>query len=157
MAYTHTLSGGALTVTPVEYSEETTYRIRAPKGTPAQLAENGYSLQVALGQLRLEIGEGMDTARGLDLIFSPVNATVQNLWTKQKTATGLWSVQSDSTSGDMTLIFDCAAAGTDALVLMRYDPVLDKFEQVSIKKWYISNGVVIAERMSAGIYGVVKE
>lgn len=157
MAYTHTLSGGVLTIAPENYSAASTYRIRAPKGTPAQLAENGYSLQVALGRLRLEIGEGMDTARGLDLTFSPVNSTIQNLWTKQKTATGLWNIQSDSTSGDMTLIFDCTAAGTDALVLMRYDPVLGKFEQVSIKKWYVENGVVIAERMSAGIYGVVKE
>lgn len=157
MTYTHTISEGALTIFPVDYSDAATYRIRAPKGTPAQLAENGYSLHVALGRLRLEIGEGMDTSRGLDLIFSPVNATVQNLWKKNKTVTGLWNIQSDSTSGDMTLIFDCTAAGTDALVLMRYDPVLGKFEQVSVKKWYVENGVVIAERMSAGIYGVVKE
>ena len=157
MSYSHALSGGALTIAPENYSAASTYRIRAPKGTPAQLEENGYRFRLKLGQLLLEIGEKMDTARGIDLTFSPANSTVQNLWKKQDAVTGLWNIQSDSLSGGMTMAFDCSAAGTDALVLMQYNPVLGRFEQVSLKKWHVSNGVVIAERMPAGIYGVVKE
>ena len=156
-AYTQSTYGSETAIVPNAYSAATTYRLKAPKGLLGQLTTAGSGLQLVLGGLRLTIGEEMDTARGLDLTAAAASTTVQNLWKGQKSVTGLWDIQSDSVSGGMTMRFDCAAAGTNALVLMRYNTSTKKFEAVNAKKWRVENGILIAEKMPAGIYGVAKK
>lgn len=157
VAYTQSTYGSETAIVPNAYSAATTYRLKAPKGLLGQLTASGSGLQLVLGSLRLTIGEEMDTVRGLDLTAAPASTTVQNLWKNQKAVTGLWNIQSDSVSGGMMMRFDCAAAGTNALVLMRYNTSTKKFETVNAKKWRVENGILIAEKMPAGIYGVAKK
>lgn len=156
MAYTTQTVGSALVLTPDDYSAAGTYRFRAEKGSLADLEANGYtSFSIRAGRLLLDVTAQMDTSRGLDLSLAPVSDAVEKAWKNQKGAVGLWQIQCDNVSGGMRFTIDCSGAEGE-LALVQYNAATKTFTQVSVKKWLVEDGVLTAQRMSAGIYGIVR-
>ena len=151
-------SSGRLVLEPSSYSMSgTSYRntLDFPRRTLSNLDRLGYPIVTYnLRELQIDIYETMETTTGFEITVSAPSSTVRSKWNNLSGSGRLFEIEASSTRAGMVLRIPVGDVSKSDLSLMRYDYTKARFVEVERDSWRITNGYLVTNKVSAGIYGL---
>ena len=151
-------TGGRLILEPSSYSMSgTSYKntLDFPRRVLTNLNNLGYSVVTYnLRELQIDIYKTMETTSGFEITVSAPSSTIRTAWNKLSGSGQLFEIKASSTRSGLVLRIPVGDLEKSDLSLMKYDYTRAKFVEVDRDTWSISNGYLITNKVSAGIYGL---
>ncbi|WMM25817.1 Ig-like domain-containing protein [Tissierella sp. MB52-C2] len=131
--------------------------ITIPKDVLPNLLKGEYEfIKYHTGVVNIEIYPSMETASGLKLNLRDIPKDIQEKWNKVKGKGYIFQVESDSTKGGLSYEINLEKQyPVEKLRFVKYNYMKGNFEDVSPEKWYVFNGKLRCDKVSAGIYGII--
>lgn len=139
------------------FAEGHSNMIIIPKGILSSLPKGEYDyLTYATGVVNIDIYPFMETITGLRLNLKDVSNDIRQKWNKVKGRGFIFEVESDSTKGGLSYELNLEKKyPIEKIRFVQYDYTKGNFKDVSPEKWYIFDGKIRCENVSAGIYGII--
>ena len=126
-----------------------------PRRTLSNLDRLGYPIVTYnLRELQIDIYETMETTTGFEISVAAPSSTVRSAWNRLSGSGRLFEIEASSTRAGMVLRIPVGDVSKSDLSLMRYDYTKARFVEVERDSWRITNGYLVTNKVSAGIYGL---